>query len=89
MALKFSKLIDKAKPHNLFNQHHHKQEQEDNTKLTLRQKLTNTHLFGYKDDTRDSYVEPTPGQLMISLSILLPTNAEKNHPVVRQCYMLL
>ncbi|KAK4517095.1 uncharacterized protein ATC70_000425 [Mucor velutinosus] len=67
-----SKFIDKAKPR--FSFHHHgnhkpgstssNESQSNNTKFHLSNNLSATaitsHIFGYKDDLQDDYVEPPP-----------------------------
>ena len=65
----FSKFIDKAKPR--FSLHHHTKNDDSSSvehhksgklssSLPIASNLT-THLFGYRDNMKDNYVEPPPG----------------------------
>lgn len=74
MPTMLSKFIDKAKPR--FSFHHHgnhksgstssNESQSHNTKFHLPNNLPTTaittHIFGYRDDLKDNYVEPPPGK---------------------------
>lgn len=58
-----SKFIDKAKPR--FSFHHHRNKSGSITSTTesnkgLSSSLPTPHIFGYRDDIRDDYVEPPP-----------------------------
>ncbi|OAD00827.1 protein kinase A catalytic subunit [Mucor lusitanicus CBS 277.49] len=75
MPTMLSKFIDKAKPR--FSFHHHgnhksgstssNESQSHNTKFHLPNNLPTTaittHIFGYRDDLKDNYVEPPPEQV--------------------------
>ncbi|KAI7900735.1 camp-dependent protein kinase 6 [Cokeromyces recurvatus] len=65
MPTMISKFIDKAKPRFSFhnhraNSHSSNNDSHSSSKFHLSNPLPNTHLFGYKDDTKDNYIEPPP-----------------------------
>lgn len=69
-----SKFIDKAKPrlsHKRQNDKSGSTSSNENHKFHLGANLPTTaitnHIFGYRDDVEDKYVEPPPGNLFILL----------------------
>jgi hypothetical protein len=69
MPTMLSKFIDKAKPRlSLKRQNHKKSDSSsnENHKFHLGTALPTTsitnHIFGYRDDKEDKYVEPPPGK---------------------------
>lgn len=65
-----SKFMDKAKPK--FTLHHHNKSGSTSSSAenhgllnSLTNTLQNNHIFGYKDDKKDSYVEPLPSKLYL------------------------
>lgn len=72
MPTMITKLIDKAKPRFSFHHSNNSTTSANSTenhhnKFNLTSNLpTNpltTHIFGYRDDIKDTYVEPPPGKL--------------------------
>lgn len=69
-----SKFIDKAKPR--FSFHHHRNKSGSITSTTesnkgLSSSLPTPHIFGYRDDIRDDYVEPPPSKIINPFSVEL------------------
>lgn len=69
-----SKFIDKAKPR--FSFHHHRNKSGSITSTTesnkgLSSSLPTPHIFGYRDDIRDDYVEPPPSKITSPFSVQL------------------
>lgn len=75
MPTMLSKFIDKAKPR--FSFHHHgnnkpgstsSNESQSHNKFHLGHNLPTTgiatHIFGYRDDLKDNYVEPPPSEFL-------------------------
>lgn len=72
-----SKFIDKAKPRFSFHHHHDENDSNKNNGTEHHHKMfhlsnnlaatsISTHVFGYRDDIRDNYVEP-PASRSISV----------------------
>ena len=63
-----NKLVDKAKPRLSFHRHPSRKSGSTSSNESHHQKfhaMTNAisnHVFGYKDDKNDDYVEPPPGK---------------------------